>query len=90
MQGTNCRRCPVLHIADSQTDRKTSRTALQFLRSFSNRFSLLCSCLVVLIVCVCVCICVCVIGRSPLIQVCSFWDNTGHELLHVFSVGLLL
>ena len=32
-----------------------SRTALQFLRRFSNRFSLLCSCLAVLIVCVCVC-----------------------------------
>ena len=31
-------------------DRKMSRTALQFLRSFSNRFSLLCSCLAVLTV----------------------------------------
>ena len=36
----------------SLPDRKTSRTALQFLRSFSNnRFSLLCSCLAVLNVC---------------------------------------
>ena len=44
MQGTNCRRCPVLHIAHSPTDRKASKTALQSLRSFSDRFSLLCSC----------------------------------------------
>ena len=33
----------------SLPDRKISRAALQFLRSFSNRFSLLCSCLAVLI-----------------------------------------
>ena len=36
----------------SLPDRKTSRTALQFLGSSSNRFSLLCSCLAVLDVCV--------------------------------------
>ena len=51
-------------------DQKTSKNALQFLRSFPNRFSLLSSCLTIcnvsLCVCVCklprnrVCVCVCV------------------------------
>ena len=46
----------------SLPDQKASRTALQFPRRFSNRFSLLCSCLAVLNVCafVCVCVCTCV------------------------------
>ena len=45
-------------VVHSLTDRKTSRAALQLLRSFSNRFS--CSVLVSRFpTCVCVCVCVC-------------------------------
>ena len=67
LQKNNCT-CAV----PSLPDRKMSRTALQFVRSLSNRFSLLCSCVVTCLSCVsqraCVfarvsvraCVCVCV------------------------------
>jgi hypothetical protein len=52
-----------------------SRTALQFLRTFSNRFSLLCSCLAVLNAhaCVCVRVCVCVCTHPRDVFVIILW-----------------
>jgi hypothetical protein len=64
--GKNCNQthhCTSLHLS---TDRKTSRAALQLLRSFLSPLFLLCSCFCgsqCVCVCVCACVCLCLPGR---------------------------
>ena len=75
LQENNC-----AYAVPSLPDQRTSRTALQFLRIFSNPFSLLCPCLAVLNarprarvsvqMCVCVCVCVCLTLIS-----CVHWPD---------------
>ena len=77
-EGKNCDRtqcCTLLHLS---TDRKTSRTALLFLRSFLSPLFLLCSCF-----CGFHCVCVCVPEALSPNGTTGAWSNDWYVLRDV-------